>query len=284
MSGRGGGGRMRVADEEGKVSRWGDVAALKASNASAPKIPHLVRRIGELFRPHRVALTITIVLVLISAAIGVLPPLLTQQAFDRGLFPPSGTPDVPVLLELVGAMVLIWLVSAGLGVWQTYLTARVGNSVMGALRVRLFSHLQAMELGFFTRTKTGTIQSRLQNDVGGVAGVLNTTISSVVGNTVTVIAAFVAMLLLSWQMTLVAVILLPLLVIAQRRVGQVRARIATQTQESLSEMTAITQETLNVSGILLAKSFNRQQAEIERYAGENDNQVTLQVRQQMSGQ
>ena len=155
---------------------------------------------------------------------------------------------------------------------------------MGALRVKLFGHLQSMELGFFTRTKTGTIQSRLQNDVGGVAGVLNSTISSVVGNTVTVIAAFVAMLLLSWQMTLVAVILLPVLVIAQRRVGQVRARIATKTQESLSEMTAITQETLNVSGILLAKSFNRQQAEIERYAGENENQVELQVRQQMSGQ
>jgi ATP-binding cassette subfamily B protein len=271
-------------DGETKVSRWGDPDAIKASNAAAPKIPHLVRRIGELFRPHRFALTVTIVLVLIGAAIGVLPPLLTQQAFDRGLFPPSGTPDVPVLLELVGAMVLIWLVSAALGVWQTFLTAKVGNSVMGALRVKLFGHLQSMELGFFTRTKTGTIQSRLQNDVGGVAGVLNSTISSVVGNTVTVIAAFVAMLLLSWQMTLVAVLLLPVLVIAQRRVGQVRARIATKTQESLSEMTAITQETLNVSGILLAKSFNRQGAETERYARENENQVELQVRQQMSGQ
>src|SRR4051794_29043844 len=140
----------RLADGETKVSRWGDPDAIKASNAAAPKIPHLVRRIGELFGPHRVALTTTIVLVLISAAIGVLPPLLTQQAFDLGLFPPSGTPNVPVLLELVGAMVLIWLVSAALGVWQTYLTARVGNSVMGALRVRLFSHLQSMELGFFT--------------------------------------------------------------------------------------------------------------------------------------
>jgi len=81
-------------DGETKVSRWGDPDAIKASNAAAPKIPHLVRRIGELFRPHRFALTVTIVLVLISAAIGVLPPLLTQQAFDRGLFPPSGTPDV----------------------------------------------------------------------------------------------------------------------------------------------------------------------------------------------
>jgi len=271
-----GGGAGRVGSRDAEVQR--------AENAAAPRIPNLLGRIGELFRPFAGQLVTTIVLVLVSAGLGVLPPLLTQRAFDEGLFPPSGSPDVPVLLWLVGAMIGLWLVSAALGVWQTYLTARVGNSVMGALRVRLFSHLQAMELGFFTRTKTGVIQSRLQNDVGGVAGVLNNTISSVVGNTVTVIGALVAMLLLSWQLTVVAVVLLPALVLAQRRVGQVRARIATQTQESLSEMTAITQETLSVSGILLAKTFNRQPAEIARYASENDRQIMLQVRQQMSGQ
>jgi ATP-binding cassette subfamily B protein len=223
-------------------------------------------------------------LVLISAAVSVIPPLLTKLAFDEGLFPASGRPNVPILLELVGTMAVLWVSSAGLGVWQTHLTATVGNTVMGALRVRLFGHLQSMELAFFTRTKTGVIQSRLQNDVGGVADVLSNTISSVIGNTVTVLAAFVAMLVLSWQLTIVAVILLPVLVIAQRRVGQVRARIATKTQESLSDMTAITQEALSVSGILLAKSFNQQPAEIGRYRDENENQISLQVRQQMSGQ
>ena len=277
---------MSMGGGRGSSGRVGsrDADAQRAANADAPRIPNLLGRIGELFGPYRAQLTTTIALVLVSAALGVLPPLLTQRAFDDGLFPASGSPDVPVLLWLVGAMVGLWLVSAALGVWQTYLTARVGNSVMGALRVKLFSHLQAMELGFFTRTKTGVIQSRLQNDVGGVAGVLNNTISSVVGNTVTVIGALVAMLLLSWQLTVVAVVLLPVLVLAQRRVGEVRARIATQTQESLSEMTAITQETLSVSGILLAKTFNRQPAEIARYASENDRQIALQVRQQMSGQ
>ena len=168
--------------------------------------------------------------------------------------------------------------------WQTCLTATIGNKVMGALRVRLFTHLQSMELSFFTRTKTGVIQSRLQNDVGGVASVLTNTVSSVLGNTVTVISAFVAMLILSWQLTIIALVLLPFMVIAQRRVGQVRARIAGKTQESLSEMTAITQETLSVSGILLSKSFTRQRSEIDRYADENQNQIRLQVRQQMTGQ
>jgi ATP-binding cassette subfamily B protein len=174
--------------------------------------------------------------------------------------------------------------SSALGVWQTYLTAKVGNSVMGALRIRLFARLQSMELGFFTRTKTGIIQSRLQNDVGGVAGVLSNTIQSVIGNTVTVIAALVSMIVLSWQMTLVAVVLLPVLVIAQRRVGQVRARIATKTQESLSDMTEITQETLSVSGILLAKAFNQQKTEVQRYTDENGTQIRLQIQQTMSGQ
>ena len=172
--------------------------------------------------------------------------------------------------------------SALLGVWQTWLTATIGNNVMGALRVRLFTHLQSMELSFFTRTKTGVIQSRLQNDVGGVAGVLTNTVSSVLGNTVTVISAFVAMLMLSWQLTVIALVLLPFMVIAQRRVGQVRARIAGKTQESLSEMTAITQETLCVSGILLVQELHRQRSEIDRYADENQNQVGLQVRQQMT--
>nr|WP_307807434.1 ABC transporter ATP-binding protein [Naasia sp. SYSU D00948] len=260
-----------------------DEEAQRAVNAEAPRIEHLLRRILALFAPHRATLTLTISLVLIDAALTVVPPLLTQQAFDRGLFPPGG-PDLPVLLELVGLMVLIWVASAGLGIWQTYLTASVGNRVMGALRVSLFQHLQRMELGFFTRTKTGVIQSRLQNDVGGVAGVLNNTISSVIGNLVTVLAAFVAMLLLSWELTLVALVLLPALAYAQRRVGRVRAKIAAATQESLSEMSAITQESLSVSGILLAKSFGRADAENERYAEENRTQIRLQVRQAMSGQ
>jgi len=266
-----------------------DENAQRAENADAPKIPHLLRRISELFTPHKAALTTTVILVLVGAALSVIPPLLTERAFDDGLFPVGANgelepPNLPVLTSIVIAMMAVFIVSSLLGVWQTWLTANVGNKVMGALRVRMFTHLQGMELSFFTRTKTGIIQSRLQNDVGGVASVLTNTVSSVLGNTVTVISAFVAMLILNWQLTVIALILLPVMVIAQRRVGQVRARIAAKTQESLSEMTAITQETLSVSGILLSKSFTRQGSEIGRYADENANQINLQVRQQMTGQ
>jgi ATP-binding cassette subfamily B protein len=278
------GGGMRGGGARRPRVSAADAEAQRRVNAEAPRVENLLGRIAELFRPHRRALILTIALVLVGAGLTVVPPLLTQQAFDRGLFPPSGGPDIPVLVELVSIMIVVWIAGAGLGVWQTFLTATVGNRVMGSMRVDLFRHLQSMELGFFTRTKTGVIQSRLQNDVGGVAAVLTNTVSSVLGNTVTVIAALVAMLVLNWQLTLVAVVLMPVLVIAQRRVGQVRARIASKTQESLSDMTAITQETLSVSGILLSKSFNRQGAETERYEAENRTQIRLQVSQQMSGQ
>lgn len=261
-----------------------DPASQREKNAAAPKIENLLGRIFELFKPHKNTLILTAVLILTAAALSVIPPLLIQEAFNQGLFPTFGKPDLGLLLTLVLVMIGVWLLSAALGVWQTYNTSRVGNKVMGALRVKLFSHLQAMELAFFTKTKTGIIQSRLQNDVGGVANVLSNTISSLLGSTVTVLAAVVAMVLLSWQLTIVALIMLPLMVFAQKRVGQVRAKIAGKTQESLSEMTAITQESLGVSGILLAKSFGRQSSEIKRYADENDTQIGLQVRQTMTGQ
>lgn len=261
-----------------------DPDKVKARNAEAPKIENLLGRIFELFKPHRGPLTLTVILVLVSAGLSVIPPLLIQGAFNNGLFPKSGKPDLGLLSTFVFSMIGIWLLAAGLGVWQTYLTSTVGNKVMGSLRVRMFAHLQSMELAFFTKTKTGAIQSRLSNDVGGVAGVLSNTISSVLGSSVTVLASMVAMFLLSWQLTIVALVMLPLMVLMQRKVGQVRAKIASKTQESLSEMSSITQESLGVSGILLAKSFGRQASEVLRYEAENKNQIGLQVRQTMSGQ
>ncbi|UOQ58933.1 ABC transporter ATP-binding protein/permease [Leucobacter allii] len=278
------GGGMGPGGRGSRISS-GDTDRQRELNSAAPSIPDIGRRIAELFRPYRWQLAVIIVLVLLSAALAILPPLLTQRVFDDGLFPvDGGGPRLGILGWLVGAMIAVFVVSSGIGIVQTRYTARVGNRVMGDLRVQLFRHLQSMELGFFTRTKTGVIQSRLQNDVGGVANVLTNTVTNVVGNTVTVISAAVAMLVLSWELTLIALVLLPVLVIAQRRVGRIRAKIAGKTQESLSEMTAITQEALSVSGVLLAKTYSRQSDETARYAAENARQIDLQVRQTMSGQ
>ena len=251
---------------------------------NAPSIDGLMPRILGLFEPHRRPLAVTIGLVMTGAALSVIPPLLIQEAFNEGLFPESGVPDIPILTTLVIIMVSLWAIIGALSVWQHYLTAQIGNRVMGSLRVRMFEHLQSMHLGFFTKAKTGAIQSRLQNDVGGVATVLKEVIANLLGSTVTVLASLVAMLILSWQLTLVAVILLPLMIFLQKRIGRVRARIAAATQHSLSEMSAMTQEALGVSGILLSKSFGRQRSEVERYDRENQTQIGLQVKLSMSGQ
>ncbi len=277
--------RMIMGGMGGSMFRGVDADVQRRRNAQAPRVPNLGRRVVDLFRPYRARIVMTAALVVIGAAVAVIPPLLVQRIFDDALFPLDGSsPDLQLLAFLVSVMIGLFLFSAALNVGQTWLTATVGNRVTGDLRTRLFDHLQAMELGFFTRTKTGVIQSRLQNDVGGVSGVLTNTVTSILGNAVTVIASLVAMILIDWRLTLIAVALMPFLIFVQRRVGQVRARIAGETQESLSELSAITQETLSVSGILLSKSFNRQRTESARFDAENDNQVRLQVRRAMSGQ
>src|SRR4051794_34557412 len=245
----------------------------------------LGRRVWALFTPYRGSLVAIGAAVLVASGLGIITPFLTQAVFDRALFPSDGGPvDLPLLAWLVGGMIAIPVVTALIGVGQTYLTTLLGNRVMADLRGRLFAHLQRMDLAFFTATRTGVIQSRLANDVGGVQSVLSETASSILSNTVTVAASLVAMVLLSWQLTLVAVALMPLFVLLQVRVGRVRRRIAGRTQESLSDMTAITEESLSVSGVLLSKVFNRQAYEIERYRAENARQVDLQVRQAMTGQ
>src|SRR5690242_13265873 len=243
----------------------------------------LTRRVARLFTPYRGRLALIGTAILVTSVLGIANPFLTRAVFDQALFVPDG-PDLQLLFVLVGLMILIPMVSALIGVGQTFLTTSLGNRVMQDLRNRLFEHLESMHLGFFTGTRTGDIQSRLGNDVGGVESVVTQTASSILSNAVTVIASLVAMLLLSWQLTLVAVALLPVFVLLQVQVGRVRRRIAARTQTSLSEMSSITQESLSVSGVLLAKIFNRQPFEIARYRAENETQAALQVRQAMTGQ
>jgi ATP-binding cassette subfamily B protein len=243
----------------------------------------LIPRIARLFRAYRWQVAAVLVMILVTAGLGVAPSLLTKVVFDRALFPASGHRDLHLLYILVGVMVAIPLVSAAISVAQTYLTTVVGQRVMQDLRNRLYEHLQSMSLRFFTDTRTGELQSRLQNDVGGVQSVVTNTASSVLSNIVTVLSSVVAMVALSWQLTLLSLAVVPVFVYLTWRVGRVRRRISTETQESLAELSALTEETLSVSGILLTKVFDRQRDAVERYRTENLRLAGLQVRQQMVG-
>jgi ATP-binding cassette, subfamily B, bacterial len=252
------------------------------SNGQEPRA-RLVGRIVRLFRPYRGRTALILVSILVTSGLGIVNPLLIQVVFDDALFPPGG-PDLGLLYVLVGVMIAIPIVSGVLGVGQTYLTNVVGNRVMQDLRDRLYAHLQSMPLAFFTGTRTGEIQSRLANDVGGVQTVVTSTASSILSNIVTVSSSLVAMIVLSWELTVVSLILVPLFVFLTWRVGRLRRAVTAETQESMAEMSAITQETLSVSGILLSKVFERRADEIERYRRANERLAGLQVRQQMTGQ
>lgn len=241
-------------------------------------------RIARLLRPYRAKIAMVLAAVVAAASLQALAPFLTRAVFDDALFPlDGGGPDLGLLGWLVAGLCAIPVAVALIGIWQMWLTSTVGNSAMADLRGDLFEHLQKMELAFFTATKTGAIQSRLANDVAGVRTVLTDTATTIVQNSVTVAAALVSMLVLSWQLTVITLFLMPLFVVLQFRVGRVRQRLARRTQESLSEMTAITEEALSVSGILLAKVFNRADSEVDRYREANRRQTRLQVEQAMTG-
>ncbi len=242
-----------------------------------------VRRVARLFSPYRGQVALVAALIVVTGGMELVNPWLTKLVFDDALFVEGG-PRLRLLLLLVGTMATVTLTSAALGVWQTLIANRLGNRVMQDLRDDLFAHLQRMDLAFFTATRTGQIQSRLGNDVGGVQTVVTDTASTILSNVVVVIGALIAMFLLSWQLTVVSLVLLPLFIYLQLRVGRTRRAVASDTQSSLAEMTAITEESLSVSGMLLAKIFNRQAAEISRYRAENARQAQLQVTQTMTGQ
>lgn len=243
----------------------------------------VIPRVARLLRPYRAPMSLVGLAVVASAVLTSIVPFLTRAVFDNALFPSVGKPDLNLLTWLVLGMMAIPVVTAVIGIGQNFLTSRIGNSAMADLRSDLFAHLQKMELAFFTVTKTGAIQSRLANDVSGVRTVLTDTATTILQNTVTVTAAFIAMVILSWQLTILTLIMMPLFVWIQLQVGKRRQRLARRTQESLSDMTAITEEALSVSGILLAKVFNRSDSEVERYREANKNQTKLQVEQAMTG-
>src|SRR5918912_4474694 len=199
----------------------------------------MVRRVAHLFRPYRPQVGLVLLSILVKGALGVAPAFMTKAIINEALLPH----DLHLLWELVALMIAVPLVSGGIGVGQTYLTTVVGQRVMQDLRNRLYEHLQSMSLRFFTATRTGEIQSRLQNDGGGIPSVVTNTASSILSNVVIVASSIVAMVVLSWQLTLLSLFLIPAFVYLTYRVGKIRRRISKETQESLAELSALTEET-----------------------------------------
>jgi ATP-binding cassette subfamily B protein len=263
----------------------GPLAAPVADSAEPPVHTgrNTARRVIPLFRPYRLQVVFVVGLIVVTSTLGIVNPLLIQAVFNKALFVPGG-PRLELLYILVAIMAAVPIVNGAIGILQVYETTKVGQQVMRDLRDRLYSHLETLSLAFFTNTKTGEIQSRLANDVGGVQTVVTTTASTILANVVTFVSSIVAMLIISWQLTIVSVFTVPAFFWLTKTVGQRRRRVSTATQESLAAMSALTEETLSVSGVLLAKVFGNQARDMGRYRRESQRLADLEVRQQMIGQ
>lgn len=238
-----------------------------------------IRRVVKIFRPYRAHVLVVIAAILASSSVGLINPFILRAIIDDAI--PNG--DLRLLNILVLVMIAAPIAGGLIGVGQTWMSTLIGQRIMRDIRNRLYAHLQGMSMRFFTATRTGEIQSRLSNDVGGVQGVVTNTASSIVSNVTTVLSTVVAMVIISWQLTLLSFAIMPLALLLTYRVGNRRRQISTQTQRSMADMSSMVEETLSVSGVLLTKTFGRQQYETERFGDESERLARLQVRQQMIG-
>src|SRR4051812_27990331 len=238
-----------------------------------------VRRIVAFFGPYRLQVGVVLVAILITSFLGIINPYLLKVLIDDVIV--GGQYDK--LNLYVALMIIVPIVSGLIGVGQSYLNNLIGQSVMQDLRNALYAHLQSLPLRFFTATRTGEIQSRLANDVGGVQAVVTDTAASITSNLAVTISTVIAMFLLSWQLTLLSLGITPFFMYLTFRVGKVRREVSSETQQRLAEMSAVTEETLSVSGMLLGKTFGAQERSIDRFRELNLALARLQIRQAMVG-
>ncbi|MDX6510502.1 MAG: ATP-binding cassette, subfamily bacterial [Gaiellaceae bacterium] len=238
-----------------------------------------LRRVAALFRPYRLRLAIVLALIAFSAVLGIISPFLLRSVLDTAI----PKKDTTLLGWLVGGMIAISVVTGVLGVLQTYMSNVVGQRVMHDLRAAVYRHLQQLSLAFFTRTRTGEIQSRIANDIGGVQSVVTSTATSIVSSVTTVLTVVVAMFLLDWRLAVFSLALMPLFVYLTRRVGRERQRITRSRQGTLADISTLVEESLSVSGLLLGKTMGRSPELADRFEGESALLADLEVRSSMAG-
>ncbi|MCW2896418.1 MAG: NovA [Actinomycetia bacterium] len=245
--------------------------------ASNPRVP--LRRIARLFRPYRWNLLFVGALVAASSLVSLVNPFLIREVIDVAL--PQGRTGLLTVLAL--GMIVVAIANSSFGVSQTYVSTRVGQRVMHDLRTAVYSHLQRMSLAFFTRTRTGEVQSRIANDIGGMQATVTTTATSLVSNLTTVVASVIAMIVLDWRLTIASLVMMPVFVWVSRRVGTERRRITRDRQRQLSVLSTIVQESLSVSGILLGHTMGRSASLTDSFGTESGKLSDLEVSSNMAG-
>jgi ATP-binding cassette subfamily B protein len=238
-----------------------------------------LRRIGALFAPYRKPLGSVLALIALSAALSMISPFLLREILDQAI--PDR--DSGLLTWLVVGMIAIAIVTGALGVAQTYLSNIVGQEVMHDLRAAVYRHLQRLSLAFFTRTRTGEVQSRIASDIGGIQSVVTSTATSIVSNVTTVLATIAAMFALDWRLAAFSLAVLPFFVWMTRRVGGERRKITAARQGRVADMSSLVEESLSVSGILLGRTMGRGEELVDRFTAESRELAELEVRSRMAG-
>ncbi|RNI25125.1 ABC transporter ATP-binding protein [Flexivirga caeni] len=241
--------------------------------------PVSLRRIAGLFRQHRFPLAVVTGIIVASSLIGLVTPFLIRRLIDSAI--PQH--NVSLLLELVGAMLIVTVVTQALGVVQTFLSTRIGQQVMHGLRTDLFTHLQRMSLGFFTRTRGGEVQSRLTNDVNAMQTVVTDSATSVATNITTAVGTAIAMVVLSWRLSLLSLLILPPAIWLTRRVARLRRTIQARAQRALADMQTQIEESLSISGVMLAKTVGSGPALSARFRETSSELTELELQSQMAG-
>ncbi len=258
--GMGGGGGGRGG---GGAAGWGLMRSFRRDESIRDyKLPPgITRRIFAFARPYRHLLGVFLVLIVIDAILGVANPLLFKAIIDEGIIKKNSQ----LVIELAIIVGLIAIVDAGLSLWQRWVSARVGEGLILDMRTRVFSHVQEMPIAFFTRTQTGALVTRLNNDVLGAQQAFTDTLSSVVGNAIGVVVTLTAMFFLSWEITLVALAILPVFVFPARWVGRHLAALTRESYGLNAQMNTTMTERFNVSGALLVKLFGNPKAESDEF-------------------
>lgn len=238
-----------------------------------------LRRIGRLFTPHRAAIAVVIAIIVVSSIVSMASPFLLRAVIDTAL----PEQDLSLLVWLVVGMVAVAAITAALGVVQTWISTRVGQEVMHALRTSVFSHLQRQSLDFFTRTRTGEVQSRITNDIGGMQSVVTSTATSIASNLTTVVATAVAMCALSWRLSLISLVVMPPAILLTRKVAHMRKEITAERQRELADLNVTIDEGLSVSGVRLAKTMGAAPALIERFDSSSARLIDLELRSELAG-
>jgi ATP-binding cassette subfamily B protein len=238
-----------------------------------------LRRIGRLFTPYRWQLTIVTAIIAASSIVGLASPFLLRAVIDTAL------PDrnLRLLIWLVLGMVGVAAVTSVFGVIQTWISTKVGQQVMHTLRTSVFGHLQRQSIAFFTRTRTGEVQSRIQNDIGGMESVVTSTATSIASNLTTVVASAVAMVALSWRLSLISLVVMPPAIYLTRKVAGMRRAITAQQQRELADLNVTIEEGLSVNGVQLSKTMGTGSSLIRRFTDSSARLIDLELRSQLAG-